>query len=167
MFEAIPLIIDERLYIAGGHGEDGRSKCKIVTASLPALLQSSNNNNTDINQVWSKLPDIPYSSPSINHHQGYLIAFSGDHLIEQTDKDHSVWESVSDIHLYNPDNKVWDCVGEVPYNFTSGMSTQLSSNKILFIGGLTGMHVTNSVADLVTTCWMLTITPKHPSIVPY
>ena len=189
-FEAIPLIIDERLYIAVGHGEGGRSKCKIVTVSLPALLQSSSN-NTEINQVWSMLPDIPNSSLSISHYQGHLIAFSGDQLIEQTDKDKFVWESASDIHLYNPDTKVWDCVGEVPYNYTSGMSAhlsknkilfiggltrthvtsnvadQLSSNKILFIGGLTGTHVTNNVADLITTCWTLTIMPKHPSIVPY
>lgn len=164
-FEAIPLIIDERLYIAVGHGEDGKSKRKIVTASIPALLQSSKYNNTD--EIWSKLPDLPYSSPSISHHQGHLITFSGNHLIEQTDNDNLVWESVSEIHLYNPDTKVWDYVGEVPYNYTSGMSAQLSSNKILFIGGLTGTHVTSNIADLVTTCWTLTITPKHPSIIPY
>ena len=163
-FEAIPVIIDERLYIAVGHGEDGRSQCKIVTASLPDLLQSSKNNNTE---VWSRLPDMPYSSPSISHYQGHLIAFSGDHVIEQTDEDISVWKSVSQIHIYNPGTKLWDCVGEVSYNYTSGMLAQLSEDKILFIGGLTGTHVTSNVADLVTTCWTITITPKHCSIVPY
>ena len=49
------------------------SACNIVTASLPELLQSSNKNNNN-NRVWYKLPDIPYSSLSINHYQGFSEA---------------------------------------------------------------------------------------------
>ena len=62
--QAIPLIVNDKLYIAQGSDTTaGHTTCNIVTASLPELLQSSNN-NTSSNQVWSKLPDMPYSSDS-------------------------------------------------------------------------------------------------------
>ena len=70
VWEAIPLIVNDKLYIAQGF--DTSSTCNVVTASLPELIQSSNN-NTSCSQVWSKLPDMPYSSFSINHYQGHLI----------------------------------------------------------------------------------------------
>ena len=167
-YSAFPLIIDERMYISGGHGEDMYSTCNIVTTFLPHLMQS-NNSSASSGQVWSKLPDMPCSSTSICCYQGRLITFGGDHLVEQTDKEKPVWELVPQIHLYNPDTKSWDCVGEVPvpYDYILGLSVQLSDNKILFIGGLSGTHHTSHEDDLVTTCLILTITPKHRSIIPY
>ena len=78
-YQAIPLIVNDNLYIAGGFDEDNQSTCNVVTASLPQLLQSSN--NTSSGQVWNKLPDMPYSSRPINHYQGRLITFSGDHMV--------------------------------------------------------------------------------------
>ena len=80
--EAIPLIVNDKLYIAQGYEKNhGPCTCNVVTASLPELLQDSNN-NTSSSQVWSKLPDMPYSSHSINHYQGHLITFTGGHEIE-------------------------------------------------------------------------------------
>ena len=75
--DAVPLIVNDKLYIAQGYDRlPGSSTCNVVTASLPELLQSSNN-NTNSSQVWSKLPDMPYSACSINHYQGHLITFTG------------------------------------------------------------------------------------------
>ena len=39
--EALPLIIDDNLYIAVGYDDNYESTCNIVTASLPEVLQSS------------------------------------------------------------------------------------------------------------------------------
>ena len=162
-YSPIPLIIDERLYVAVGHGEDSDSTCSIVTVSLPDLLQSSNN-KTSNGQLWSKLPNIPYSSASINHYQGRLISFGG-HLVDETDREKPVRESIPRIHLYNPNTESWDCVGEIPYGHIFGLSVQLNKNKILFIGGLTDTQHSDNVDDLVTTCLTLTITTRHPSII--
>jgi len=57
--QAVSLIVNDKLHITVGFSEPvGTSTCNVVTASLPELLQSSNN-NTSSSQVWNKLPDMP------------------------------------------------------------------------------------------------------------
>ena len=163
-YSAIPLIIDERLYIAVGHSKDSDSTCRIVTVSLPDLLQSSNNMSNG--QLWNKIPNTPYFSASINHYQGRLITFGGC-LIDQTNKEKQVRESIPRIHLYDPNTESWDCVEKIPYGHIFGLSVQLNESKILFIGGLADIHHSNNVDDLVTTCLTLTITTRHPSIIRF
>ena len=98
---AVPLIVNDKLYIAVGWDKEMcSSTCNVVTASLPELLQSSNK-RTNSDQVWYKLPDMPYSSHSINHYQGRLITFGGRYPIEQPDTGKAVHTSVPLIHIYN------------------------------------------------------------------
>ena len=157
--DAIPLIVNDNLYLAQGFDTfPGSSTCNVVTASLPELLQSSNN-NTSSSQVWSKLPDMPYSSYSINHYQGRLIVFTGDRKVERPDEDKPLYEPIPLIHIYNPDTTTWDCVGSVPVRYLLGMSVHIRENKILFIGGLTGTHEPDIPDDIVSTCQILTLTP--------
>ena len=159
--QAIPLIVNDKLYIAQGYEKNpGPSTCNVVTASLPELLQSSNN-NTSSSQVWSKLPDMPYSSHSINHYQGHLITFTKGHKVELPGEDEPVWELVPLIHIYNSDTKTWDrCGGDIPHGYLLGRSIHIRENMILFIGGLTGTHDTNIPDDIMTTCSTLTLTPQ-------
>ena len=160
VYQAIPLIVDDKLYITVGYDTSpGPSTCNVVTASLPELLQSSNN-NTSSSQVWSKLPDMPYSSCSINHYQGHLITFTGYRIVEQPDEDKPVCELIPLIHIYNPDTKTWDCVGDISIGYLLGVSVHISENKILFIGGLTGTHTIGKDDDIMTTCSILTLTPQ-------
>ena len=163
VYEAIPLIVNDKLYITQGYDTRPESPdpttCNIVTASLPELLQSSNN-NTSSSQVWSKLPDMPYSARSINHYQGHLITFTGDHGVERPDEDKPVYEVVPLIHIYNPDTKTWDYVEDIPIGYVLCMSVHIRENKILFIGGITGTLITNKDDDLITTCSILTLTPQ-------
>ena len=168
VYEVIPLIVNDELYIAmGADTSTGSITCNVVTASLPELLQSSNN-NTSSSQVWSKLPDMPYSSVSINHYQGHLITFTGDHEVEQPDEDKPVWELVPLIHIYNPDTKTWDCVGDIPHGYLLGKSVHMKKNKVLFIGGLTGTHMADKHDDIITTCLILTLINRNKkSIVPF
>ena len=155
--QAVPLIVEDNLYIAVGFDVDDISTCSIETACIPELLQS-NSKNTSKCQVWKKLPDMPYSSFSINHHLGHIVTFTGDHKVKQPDKINSNWEIVSLIHLYNPNMLSWDCVGDVPCNYLMGRSVRIGENKIFFIGGLTGVDVANFTDDMSTTCLMLTFT---------
>ena len=157
--DAIPLIVNDNLYIAvGTDNKTGASTCTIVTASLPELPQSRNK-NTSSGQVWNKLADMPYASLSISHYQGRLITFSGGHRVEQPGIDKPVFKSVPLIHTYNPYINTWDCVGEIRYEYLLGRSVHIRDNKILFIGGLTGTCNTANNDDIITTCSMLTLLP--------
>ena len=159
MYQAIPLIVNDNLYIGVGSDKiTGASTCDIVTASLPELLQSSNK-NTSSSQVWNKLPDMPYASLSINHYQGRLITFGGGHPVEQPDTGKQAYQSVPLMHIYNPYINTWDCVGEIPYEYLLGKSVHIRDNKILFIGGLTDTCNAGNNDDIVTTCSMLTLSP--------
>ena len=40
-YDAVPLLIDDDLYIAAGSDYDDESTCNIATTSLPELLQST------------------------------------------------------------------------------------------------------------------------------
>ena len=157
VWDAIPLIVDDKLYIAQGYDTLlGVSTCNVVTASLPELLQSSNN-NTSSSQVWSKLPDMPYSSRSINHYQGHLITFTGEYEVKLRDEGLKL---VSPIHIYNSDTKTWNCVGDFAIGYYLGKSVHIRENKILFIGGLTGIHNTSTDDDIITSCLLVTLTSQ-------
>lgn len=154
--DAVPLIVDENVYIAiGTDNEQGSSTLSIVTASLPKLLESSN--AFSHGQVWEKLPDLPCASFSINHYCGRLLTFTGDRLVENPDEDKAIYELVPLIHMYNPDTKSWDYVGRITLGYYLGRSVHINENKILFIGGMNGKHDLNN-NDLLTTCTMLVLT---------
>ena len=154
MYDVIPVILNDRLYIAQGYDTKGLIACSIVTASLPRLLES-NNKNTSSSQVWCKLPDMPYSSLSISHYQGRLITFGGCYWVEQSERDKPVVRSVPLIHIYNPNSRTWDCVGEISYRYLLGRSVHIKENKILFIGGLSGTYNFDKKDDLIKTCSIL------------
>ena len=151
-YEAVSLIVNDNLYIAGGYDENGQSICNIVTASLPT------SNNISSSQMWNKLPDMPYSSSSINYYQGRLITFTGDNKVELPGGLPG-FKFVPLIHIYNANTKSWDCVGEYG-EYYLGRSVKISGNKILFVGGVTGTHETGKEDDIITTCMMLTLTPQ-------
>ena len=158
VYEAVPLITDDKLYIVSGYDNDGQSTCNIVTASLPELLQSSDKKTGN---VWHKLPDMPYSSWSIIHYQGRLIIFNGDHMVEQSGVSGSIWKLAQQSYLYNPNTKSWDYIGDDLHDYILGQSVYVGENKIFFIGGLQGECSAFSYAedDLVKTCTILTLMP--------
>ena len=155
VYDVVPVIIDDDLYICAGFDKDG-STCDIVSASLPELLQSGVRSG----RVWNKLPDMPYSSLSINQYQGRLIIFTGDRRVEQPGQGKSTWELISQIHLYNRGTKSWDHVGDVPCNYLLGISVHISENEILFISGLTGTHTVGKCADMLVGCLALKLEQK-------
>ena len=157
--EAIPLIVDDRLYFSQGYDAKGPSSCNVITASLPELLQSSNKNASS-GQVWNKLLDMPYSSHSINHYQGRLITFGGSYQVEQVDEHNPVFQSVQLIHIYNPHTRTWDHVGEIPHGYLLGRSVRIRESRYLFIGGLSGTYDPNRDDDMMITCSILTLSPQ-------
>ena len=151
--EAVPLMIDDNLYIATGYDKH-ESTCNIVTASLPELLQSSDKKTGN---VWHKLPDMPYTSWSIIHYKGRLIILN---LVERSEVSKSVWKLAQQSYLYNPNTKSWDYVVDDVHDYKLGKSVYIGENKILFIGGITGTFTISTEDDMVRTCSILTLTPK-------
>ena len=154
--EALPLIVDDKLYIAEGFDNNGQSTCNIVTASLSEIMWDSVRKIRS-GEVWKRLPDMPYSPWSITHYQGHLIIFNGDHKVEQQK---SAWELVQMSYLYNSNTKSWDYVGNDFHDHKLGKAVHLGENKIFFVGGLTGTFTADVNDDMVQTCSILTITPK-------
>lgn len=160
VYEAVPLIINDKIYIAAGNDRGkGGSTCSVISASLSDLLQSSNDTSSVSGQAWNKIPDMPYCSYAINHYGGYVITFTGDCMVELTEEDNAVCKLVPLMHLFNPDTDSWDYVGNITLGYYLGKSVHLSPDKLLFVGGLTGKHYLGNSDDLVTTCRILTITP--------
>ena len=160
IYEAIPLIINDDIYIASGNDKGkGGSSCSVVSATLSDLLQSSNTTTCAGGQVWKKIPDMPYCSYAINHYKGNLITFTGDCMVELPDEDDAVCKLIPLMHLFNPDTDSWDYVDNVTHGYFLGRSVHLTPDKLLFIGGLTGKHYLGNRDDLVSSCLMLSITP--------
>ena len=153
--EALPLIVGDTLYIAEGFDDNFESVCNVVTASLPELLQS-NVKKTRSDKVWHKLPNMPYSTWSIVHYQGYLIIFNGDHKDEQSGN----WELVQRGYIYNPNTESWNYIGDDFHDYELGKAVHLTENTIFFVGGITGTFDTSREDDMVRSCSILTIRPK-------
>ena len=156
IYEAIPLITDDTLYIVSGYDGDGQSTRNIVTASPPELLQSADKKTGN---VWHKIPDMPYSSWSIIQYQGRLIILNGDYMVEQSGVSESVWKLAQQSYLYNPNTKSWDYVGDDLHDYKLGKSVYVRENKIFFIGGETGAFK-HGKDNSVKTCSLLTLIPK-------
>ena len=162
--EAVPLMIDDNLLVAVGCNNNDEGTCSIVTASLSELLQKGRKETmTRSDRVWNKLPDMPYSSWSINHYQGRLIIFNGDRRVEQSriTAYKSTGKLFKLIYLYNLDTMSWDCVGDDFHDYKLGKSVHIGKNKIFFIGGMTGGNFTVCREDdMVKTCSILTLILK-------
>ena len=108
-------------------------------------------------KVWHKLPDMPYSSWSINHYQGRLIVFNGDRKVEQSKLTcKSTWKVFQQIHLYNLDKMSWDCVGDDFHDYKLGKFVHIGKNKIFFIGSMTGGNFTVCRGDDIIKTSLLT-----------
>ena len=154
----VPVLIDETLYIACGFRKGlPFSGYNILSAYIPALLKSTNH---DIHPAWNHLPELPYSSFSISHINGHLVAFGGEQLdmtaTRRSDGGHRL-RSISAIHVYKSVTHEWEQVGEIPHVYSLGCPVHLKENKIMFVGSFIDPScVTDN--DLMTTCSVVTIT---------
>ena len=157
LYGAIPLIVQDNLYIAGGFDEHHWRTCKIVTVPLSELQKCG---NTDAS-IWKRLPDMPYTSSSINHYQGHLITFTGVSVGEQPVCDRPIHQ----FHLYNTDTKSWDYIATASEGYIWGRSVHIKDDVIFVVGGTTGTVYRGEDDDnLVKTCLMLSLTRRGRKI---
>ena len=180
IYAAVPLLCNDTLYISSYLDcDDTHSNTfTLLTASVPKLLMSNNNSSTSSgDSLWNKLPNVPYSSHSMICYQGRLITFTGFRVVEEQNKTYyksaPLCKLVSMIHIYNPDIMSWDCVDKVSCGYALGRSVLIGENRILFIGGLTGIYSHNHYFsnNWINENLQLELTPvvhkTHPSIITY
>ena len=155
--DAVPLIVHDNLYIAGGFDKHSHGTRKIVTASLSELQKSGNNDAS----VWKRLPDMPYSSFSINHYQGHLITFTGVSLGEEAAAQD---KPIHQFHLYNPDTKSWEYTATASEGYIWGRSVHIKDDVIFIVGGTTGTIYRGKDDNLVKTCLTLSFTRRGRKI---
>ena len=156
VYGAIPLIVHDNLYIAGGYDKQYHSTCKIVRA----FLQRTSTSSSSFNLIWNKIPDMPYSSFSISYYQHRLIIFTGVSLGERPDQD----KPIHQLHLYNPDEKSWDHIATASEGYTWGRLIHIKDNVIYVIGGTTDTIYRGGDNNLVKTCLMVTFVRKGRNI---
>ena len=150
VFDAVSIIVDNSLYIAGGFDAPFHTTCNIVTASVPELEKSSNR-NTSVSKVWNKLPDIPYPSYSISHYRGYLIVITAANQAKQYD----IHTELQNFYLYNPDTESWeyiDCFQE-RHNW-GGSLIHLTDDVVFVVGGSASTTYKRGVSH-VKTCYKI------------
>ena len=156
----VPVLIDDTLFIACGFRKGlPFSGYNILSAYIPALLKST---NRDIHPTWNHLPELPYSSFSISHVNGHLVAFGGEQLdvtaTRRLDGGHRLC-SIPAIHVYKPVTHEWEQVGEIPHIYSLGCPVHLKENKIMFVGSFIDPSCVTD-KDLMTTCSVVTITKQ-------
>ena len=151
VYDAVPLIVNSSLYIAGGFDRYSHTTCNIVTTSVPEL-QKSNNKDTSASQVWNKLPDMPHSSYSISHYQDCLIAFMAFNPPEKADKDYKIQK----IYLYNFDTESWEHINYIQgHNW--GRMIHIKDQMIFVVGGTTSAIYKGEEDDLVKACFTISL----------
>ena len=159
VYSAIPLIVHDNLYIAGGFEKYHQTTCKIVSASLSKLYKSDGD-DTGINQVWNKLLDMPYSTFSINHYRGRLITFTGVFLGKEPALDIPIHK----FYIYNPSIESWDYIAPAYEGYIWGRSVHIKDDTIFVIGGTTGTIYRGEDENLVKMCLMLSFSHRGRKI---
>ena len=155
---ALPMIVDDQLYIASGYSSDKTMSCGVLTANVSKLVTSKKD---DTIFVWKKMSDLPYNSLSIGECDGCLVVFGGRRKSGTLEDRQLQYKVVSPIHLYNSETDTWDYVGHVPkeYCYWLGCAVCLELNKLLFVGGANDPNEGSHDAYL-STCALLTITTQ-------
>ena len=151
---ALPMIIDDQLYIASGYSGD-KTTCGVLTAAVAKLVDTKKD---DAIFVWEKMSDLPHDSLSIGECDGRLVVFGGKRKSGTLEDGQLQYKVVSPIHLYNVETDAWDYVGHIPkeYCYWLGCAVRLEQNKLLFVGGATDPNE-GSHDVYLSTCALLTI----------
>ena len=103
---------------------------KVFRVSLPDIVsQTVNQSATKSPTLWRCLPDTPLKNSAVITLNGSLLTVGGTKLKKD------IVTSQTDIYLYQPENKKWTKVGDLPRERHSCSCVQLASGELLVAGG--------------------------------
>ena len=123
-------------YLLGGGGGDGKAIPTVLYAPLTALIQkatSPTHQSASHMSVWKTLPDTPLKRSAAASLSGNLLAVGG--------RDVSTLPSHA-VHVFLPLTNSWVRVttGDLPEPRYDCTTIQLSSNRLLVVGGSIDQH---------------------------
>jgi len=122
-FQCKPVILNNTLYLLGGHDVEEKSSPKVFSASLETLSTHQ--------LKWQCLSDTPWhcSSPIVVSNK-FLLAVGGRHSSDATVQS-------SEVHALNPSNGLWELITNIPVA-TSGPAVVGVDDNIFIVGGTVG-----------------------------
>ena len=116
------VIVDNILYLMGGHNEDHRYSQGVFAAPLNILSSQK--------LLWSSQQDIPrFGSGPVSILGRNIVAVGG------RKKTASYYVHASDIHMFNKVSHSWDIIGQIPSAREAPAAVSLSNHKIIVVGG--------------------------------
>ena len=107
------------------------SSKQVFRVSLPDIISQtiSKSTATKSTALWHHLPDTPLKNSAVITLNGSLLTVGGTKLKKD------IVTSQTDIYLYQPENKKWTKVGDLPSERHSCFCVQLASGELLVAGG--------------------------------
>ena len=123
--------IADTWYLMGGGGTGNKHLTKVLYVSLTALIQkaiSPNHHSASQTSIWKTLPDTPLKRSTAASLSGKLLAVGGYNLSTP---------AFPTVYLFLPLTDSWVRVttGKLPEPLNSCTAVQLSSNRLLVVGG--------------------------------
>ena len=125
-------IIDEHIYVVGGHVTEGRETNSVFTCSVIGLIDScsishSLANNPPAN-VWYPIACPPVVLSTCVSFRSRLLTVGGKTLNN---------EVTSAIHMYNPATNSWEVISQMPTARYLCLAAAPTDNQLLVVGGMT------------------------------
>ena len=115
---------------------------QVFCVSLPDIVsQTISKSTSKSTALWHRLPDTPLKNSAVITLNGSLLTVGGTKLNKDT------MTSQTDIYLYQPENKKWTKVGDLPSERHSCSCVQLAGGELLVTGG----ENSNSIFHYVLT----------------
>ena len=140
-FQLKPVILNNTLYLLGGHDVEDKSSPKVFSATLDKLSTR--------HLKWQCLIDTPWhcSSPIVVSNK-FLLAVGGRHSSDATIQS-------SEVHVFDPAAGLWELITNIPVA-TSGQAVVGIADNIFIIGGTVGFeqrlisaNVWNGIFELI------------------
>ena len=131
-YQLRPIIIDNTLYLLGGHDQGGMSPV-VFTAPLDTLSSHQ--------LKWSSQQDTPWCCSAPVSIQGrHLLTVGG---LKKTGRGNV---RTSDINMFNKVSHSWEAIGRIPSARSGPAVVSVADNKIVVVGGLDdNVQYTNTV----------------------
>ena len=149
LYQASATLCGDQVYVLGGRNLSGKESRSVFTCSLTALLLSrqpqsllvhSNTLSSVKPEVWHRLADTPFTSPTCVSMHGQLLIVGGRNCDDKV---------IATICLYNTIANSWEVIGCMATSRCRCLGAVLPQNELIIVGGFTSNWKTDSV-EIVT-----------------
>ena len=139
LYEATAAICEERLYLGGGLGYEGKAKSVVVCKLKNLLPSQSRSLATRLHRpVWKEVAYLPVVKSSLVAFHGQLLAVGGGATASGAD-------SSSEVRRYDATNNSWNVISQMRGKRHRSFAAVLPNGTLFVCGGFTPDGPTVSV----------------------